>query len=115
MTMQQVPRDQALMKTEFHKRLGQWFHQTAERTVGPGEADGRTRWIHVRSGTTLFALHADTPRDAVEWYLGIVAAHGDHLEWEPAPSQRGNMTAVVYGPQQLRNTSFYLYVAGTVG
>ena len=113
MPMKQVPRNQALTKAEFHQRLREWFHDTGERTVGSDEVDGRTRWIYVRDGADLFVLHADTSREAVEWYLQTVAANGDDLRWEVAPSQRGNMTAVAYGPERLRNTSFYLYVASS--
>jgi hypothetical protein len=79
--------------------------------VGSDDIDGRTRWIFIRDETDLFVLHADTPREAVEWYLGQVAAHGDNLRWEIAPSQRGKMTAVAFGPDRLRNTAFYLYLA----
>jgi hypothetical protein len=109
--MLQVSRDQALTKSEFHERLRDWFQGTGEPAVGPAEVDGRTSWIHVRDGSNLFILHADTSRDAVAWYLGLVGVHGDDLAWTPAPSERGKPTAVVHGPDHLRNTSLYLYVA----
>lgn len=111
--MEQVRKRQALTKMEFHQRLRQWFQGTGEQIVGADWVDGRTHWIYVRDATNFFALHSDTSRGAVEWYLHAVAKDGDDLQWEVAPSQRGKMTAVVFGPKRLRNPSFYLYVVGS--
>ena len=110
--MNQVSQNQALTKTEFHQRLKEWFQNTGEQTVGSDDVDGRTRWIYVRDGADLFVLHADTSREAVEWYLQVVGENGDNVRWEIVPSQRGQMTAIVYGQKRLRKTSFYLYAFG---
>jgi hypothetical protein len=48
----------------------------------------------------------------VEWYLEKVSLYGDDLLWAVTESARGNETAVVYGPDKMRNKGFYLYVAG---
>jgi len=75
------------------------------------EIRGQTAWVYVRDGTDMFVLNADTSHDAVDRYLQIVTSYGDDLQWEIAQSQRGSMTAVVYGPHHIRLTPFYLYLA----
>jgi hypothetical protein len=109
--MQKVTRSQALTKSEFHKRLRDWFRGTGEQMIGSPEVDGRTGWIFVQDGGHIYVVHTDTPRKAVEWYLQIVNEEGDNLVWEPALSMRGHMTATVYGSKRQRNTAFYLYAA----
>jgi hypothetical protein len=109
--MERVRRDQALNKHEFHERLRNWFNTTDDFVIGPGEVIGPTPWVYVRQGSGIYQLHADTPREAVGHYLQEVGSHGDDLQWEIVESQRGKMTALVYGPQKIRLTSFYLYVA----
>jgi len=110
MSMEQVERDQALGKREFHSRLRRWISETDDATIGPEHVDGRTNWLFVRDGDALFGLHADTRREAVERYLKLVAVHGENLVWKIVPSQRKKMTAVAYGPLAIRTKSFYLYV-----
>ena len=110
MPLHQVRRDEALTRTEFHRRLHDWLNNTDEERIGPENVDGRTSWVYVRGDTNVFGLHADTRRSAVDQYLQIVMLHGDEVLWEIAESRRGNMTTVVYGPERLRCTSFYLYV-----
>jgi hypothetical protein len=113
MPLKQVPRDEALTKSEFHGRLRDWLNNTEEERIGPENVDGRTSWVYVRDDTNVFGLHADTKRSAVDRYLQIVTLHSDDLRWEIAESQRGNMTTVVYGPERLRYKPFYLYATGT--
>jgi hypothetical protein len=111
MSMDKVRRDQAVTKAQFHQRLRSWFEKnTDDAVVGPENVDGRSRWIHIRDGSNMFVLHADTKRDAVDHYLRIVARYGDDLQWTIAPSQRGKPTAVVHGSEQCRLKSFYLYL-----
>jgi hypothetical protein len=111
MPMERIRRSQALSKFEFHKRLRDWLDDTDDAFIGPESIDGRTGWIHVHDGSNVFVLHADTGRDAVRQYLQTVAVHRNDLGWEITQSQRGNMTAVVYGPKKIRYKSFYFYVA----
>jgi hypothetical protein len=115
MPIERVRRDQALSKDQFHWRLRDWLDRTNDAVVGPEDVDGRTSWIHVRDGSTMFVLHADTPREAIAFYLHLVELHGDAITWEIAPSQRGKMTAVVYGPEKVRHKPFYLYVGANPG
>jgi hypothetical protein len=110
MPMDRVRRRQALTKAEFHQRLRFWLENTADVVVGPEGVDGRTGWVYVRDGSNMFVLHADTKRDAVDRYLQRVRLHDEDLQWTVASSQRGKMTAVEYGSERLRVTSFYLYV-----
>ena len=110
--MARVSRGQALSKLEFHDRLRVWLENTDDAVVGPDGADGRTGWIYVRDGLDMFVLHSDTRRDAISRYLSLVARFGEDLPWEIAQSQRGKMTAVVYGPEKIRLRSFYMYAAG---
>jgi len=111
MPMEQIRRNQALTKAQFHQRLRHWFQSTNDAIVGREEVRGQTAWVYVRDGTDMFVLNADTSRDAVDRYLQIVTAYGDDLQWEAAQSQRGNMTAVTYGPHHVRLPPFYLYLA----
>ena len=112
--MTRVPRDSPLTKRAFHQRLREWLRDTDEETIGPEGVDGRTSWIHVRDGSQLFFLHADTRREAVKWYVQVVDEEGDNLDWEIVASQRGKLTAVAFGPKRLRRTSLYLYAATEV-
>ena len=109
MPMERVLRDSALTKAVFHERLRHWLDSTEDARVGSKGVPGVTPWVYVRDGAQIFALNADTPRDAVRQYLHTVTLHGEDLTWEIFPSQRGKNTAVVYGPDRLPNTSFYLY------
>jgi hypothetical protein len=110
MPMAQVRRSEALSKSEFHERLRQWFETTDDFVIGPEGVKGVTSWIYVRDSSTFFALHADTPRAAVERYLQLVRRYGDNLQWKIVQSQRGKMTAVKFGPETVEATSFYLYL-----
>ena len=107
--MERVRRDQPLSKPEFHRRLRFWLENAEDAIIGPEDVDGRTGWVYVRDGSTVFMLHADTKRDAVQRYLQLVSLYGDDLQWEITESQRGKLTAVVYGPEKIRRKSFYLY------
>jgi hypothetical protein len=108
--MEQVGRDQALSKSEFHQRLRDWFEKTEHKVIGPeGIKYPRTGWVHVRDGSLLLLLNADTPRNAVGRYLQLVQRYGNDLQWERAISQQDKMTTVVYGPEKLRCKSFNLY------
>jgi hypothetical protein len=113
MAMEQVRRDQAISKEQFHSRLRDWLDNTDDNVIGPEGVDGRTAWIHVHDGSTVFVLHADTKREAVTFYLRLVEQHGGALAWKIAPSQRGKMTTVVYGPEKVRHRPFYLYVGSS--
>jgi hypothetical protein len=108
--MDKVSRREPLTKSEFHHRLREWLDKTDENTVGPLGIDyPRTGWVHIRDGSNVLVLNADTPRDAVREYLQMVTRVGDDLLWNRAESQRGKMTAVEYGPDGLRCKSFNLY------
>ena len=107
--MERVRRNESLSKEQFHDSLRQWLASPAEGQIGQQAGQGRTPWVHVRDGSRIFALNADTSRKAVAHYLSLVDLHGDDLEWQIAPTQRGNMTAVVYGPAAERHKPFYLY------
>jgi len=73
------------------------------------DVPGVTDWIFVRVDSNLFALHADTKRKSVEAYLKLVDELGEDLLWQPTVSKRGKETAVVFGPEKVRHTPFYLY------
>lgn len=111
MPLERVRRGSALTRNEFHQRLRSWLGDTEDPIVGLEEVPGVTPWVYIRDGSSLFELHADTKREAVRGYLELVALHGDDLRWEVTASERGNMTAVAYGPERVRNKSFYLYAA----
>jgi len=110
MPLDQAPRSHAVSRAEFHRRLRSWLDDTDESIVGPNDVPGVTPWLHVRDNDRLFALHADTTRDAVRRYMDLVSLHGDELKWEVTTSRRGNPTALLYGPQGVRHTPFYFYV-----
>ena len=110
MPMEQIRRNQAVTKHDFHLLLRQWIADTDDAIVGSETVQGRTSWVHVRDGTTMFSLHADATREAVTFYLQLVKRYGEDLAWNVTISQRGKMTAVVYGPQRVRHKPFYLYV-----
>jgi hypothetical protein len=113
MPLAEVPREGAVTKRQFHASLRTWLEATTDARIGPEEIRGQTAWVHVRDGSTMFALNADTKRESVAEYLKLVEAHGDDIAWEITASQRGNMTAVVYGPTKVRLKPFYLYVSGS--
>ena len=70
--------------------------------------------VYVRDGSDIFVLHADIRRDAVRHYLQLGAQYGDPVQWEIAESQRGKLTAVLYGSDKIRQTAFYLYAVDTL-
>jgi hypothetical protein len=108
--MERVRRRDALSKSEFHQRIRGWLDNTDDKVIGPEDIKyPRTGWVHVRDGTNVLALNADTPRDAVDRYMRMVARYGDDLQWNRAESQQGKMTAVEYGPDKVRCKSFNLY------
>lgn len=107
--MEQVSRHIPLDRTQFHARLREWLLGCNEQRIGSANY-GRTAWIHVRDGGNLFALNADTGRDAVNQYLEVVKLHGNDLRWDITETKRGNMTAVSYGPSLCRIESFYFYL-----
>ena len=110
MSLKEVRRDQALNKSEFHKLLRDFCsHNSDDATVCPNPAYGRRPWIHILDEHRVFVLNADTKRKAVGEYLELVTQLSDDLRWELRPSERGNMTAVAYGPHALPVQSFYLY------
>ncbi|MCA9499298.1 MAG: hypothetical protein R3B95_14430 [Nitrospirales bacterium] len=109
MPTEQIGPDQAVTKEQFHSILRKWLTETDDTLVGPTTVRGRTPWIHVRDGSRLFFLNADTGRVAVMGYLELVDLHGEDLDWEIVPSQSGRLTAVAYGPERVRHTPFYLY------
>lgn len=109
--MERVLRDQALRKSEFHQRLRDWLDNTHESVIGPEGIRGQTGWVYVRDGSDVFVLNADSRRKGVDGYLQMVSLHGNDLHWAITESQRGNMTAVVYGPEKLKQKWFYLYAA----
>jgi hypothetical protein len=114
LSLKEVRRDQALNKSQFHERLREFCggNSSDDATVCPNYAYGRRPWIYILDEHRVFVLNADTKRKAVREYLELVAQHSDDLRWELRPSQRGNMTAVAYGPHGLPVQSFYLYAAG---
>ena len=112
MPLAQVRRGDAVTKSEFHRRLRSWLETTVDTQVGPVGGRGQTPWVHIRDGSRVFALNADTMRKGIERYLQLVKLFGDDLQWEIAAGQTGKMTSVGYGPDQRRIQFFYLYVAG---
>ena len=111
MPAERIPRREAVSKQRFHELLLDWLAETDEPCIGSTEVDERTPWMHVQVGATLFCLHADTKRSAVLHYLKLVAIHGANIAWTISPSQKGNMTAVAFGPTLERHKPFYRYVA----
>jgi hypothetical protein len=113
MPLERVGRSEALSKSEFHQRIRDWLDNTDHKVIGPeGIKYHRTGWVHVRDGSNILVLNADTPRDAVDRYLQMVNRFGNDWQWNRAESQRGKMTAVEYGPDKLRCKSFYFYYVG---
>jgi hypothetical protein len=110
MPAERIKRGDAISKKRFHALLQRWIETTDEEVVGPEDIDERTSWVHVREGGVVFGLHADTSRKAVRSYLQLVRFQDDDLAWEIVASQKGKMTALVYGPDRVRIKPFYLYV-----
>jgi len=112
MPMIRVRKTEAISKGEFHRRLRVWL-ATDEHRIGAEGDYGATGWIFVRDGGSFYKLNADTKRPAVEEYVQNLVLLGEDVEWHTVENQKGNMTAIAYGPEQRRNTSFYLYFAGS--
>jgi hypothetical protein len=110
MPMEHVPKDQPLTKAEFHRRLRDWIENSGEDQIGSTEVYQQTAWISVRDGDKTFGLHPDTKKDAVKRYLDLVNRHGDDIAWQLTNTRKGNLRAVLYGPLEVRDESFYLYL-----
>ena len=113
MAIEQVRRADALNRSEFHRRLREWIDNSDDPVIAPQIERGQTPWIYVRDTPRMFVLNADTGRPAVVSYLKLVERFGNDLKWEISASDRGNMTAVVYGPEEIRIKPFYFYVCST--
>ena len=111
MPMERVRKIKSITKAEFHQRLREWI-DTDEYQIGPEGNFGATGWIFVRDGGSFYKLNADTKRPAVKQYVQNLVLLGEDVEWHTVENSRGNMTAVAYGPEQRRCTSFYFYFAG---
>jgi hypothetical protein len=100
-----------LSKTEFNTQLLEWLAKTSEEIISPPDYTfGGTGWLYVEDGRQLFKLNRDTKRAGVVTYLKTVIRHGPELEWCVVASQRGNRTAVGFGPTKERVKGFYLYL-----
>jgi len=95
MPMERVDRDQALSNSEFHRRLREWLENTNEAMIGPEDVPGATSWIHVREGSAVFALNANTKRYAIEGYLQKVSVHGDDLVWTVGKTLRDSLLSSI--------------------
>lgn len=109
--MEKVPRSKAIGKKDFHQRLRDWYDNTDDEVIGSGGRYKGKPWVYVREGSRIFNLNADTGRDAVLEYMKLLDHYGDSISWSPTASERGKMTAVAFGPERVRETSFYLYVS----
>ena len=113
MPMDRVTLREALNRREFHRRLKEWLENTDDPAVGP-EGYGQNGLVHVSDGESIFKLNTDTKRHGVQAYMQLLAQHGDGIDWHVTTSQRGNSTAVTYGPNRLHISGFYLYLVGDV-
>ena len=110
MPMARIRSNEPVTRTEFHARLRAWLRDSQDVRVGPVDVAGVTGWIYVKDGGTVFRLHADTSREAVQKYLELVDSIGEDLAWVPTVNQRGRANAVAYGPDAVRLVPFYFYV-----
>lgn len=110
MAMERVERDAWITKVDFHRRLTDWYQRSNEPLVGDPDVPGMTGWIWVRDGHLLAKLQADTTRQAVGAYLGLLREGRGELTWSVVESARGQPTKIAFGAEQQVIPGFYLYL-----
>jgi hypothetical protein len=113
MPMQRLGRGEWISKGEFHVRLGRWFRETDEPTIGDPGAHPRTAWVWIRDGHRLARLYADTTRAGAAEYIALLRSHHGELEWSIVSSARGQPTKVAFGPERRTLEGFHLYIDPT--
>lgn len=108
MPMERVRVGAPISRYEFHIRLREWLDKTTELSIG-GSDVGVQAWIVIRDREHKFQLNADTKREGVEKYLGLVNKYGDDLDWTPTVGRGGSKNAIAFGPDQIRPRYFYFY------
>lgn len=110
MPMERVEREQWITKTDFHRRIGQWYRESHEEQIGSPDAHGLTGWLWVRDGHLLAKLDADTTRSGVGEYLALLRDRRGDLVWSVVESARGQPTKIAFGDERRTIPGFYLYL-----
>lgn len=108
--MERVEREAWITKTEFHRRLTEWYRRSSAPLIGDPEVPGMTGWVWVRDGHLLAKLDADTTRAGVGAYLDMLHERRGELSWSVVESARGQATKIAFGSERRIIPGFYLYL-----
>jgi len=100
---------EALSRHEFDNELREWLNYSGRAVIGDAEKFGGKAWLWVKQFGWRYYLNADTTRDAVVEYVGLLDDANGNLTWSVVPNERGVENKVVFGASQRKIDGFYLY------
>ncbi len=108
--IRRIRKDEAITRAEFDSALKAWFDgANPGEWVGDRGGRGQAPWIFVRDLGRVFHLNADSNREGVREYLGMLTT-SPNLEWTVVLNRNGTPNKVAFGPDQRTISGFYLYV-----
>lgn len=111
MHMVRVPKSAPMPRAAFDEALYAWS-ATAKpgETVGDTTRRGQTPWLHIAHAGGLFYLNADSTKDGVDKYLGVLREE-PRAEWTVVANNRGVLNKAAFGTSQRIIKKFYMYRA----
>lgn len=106
----EAPADRPLTRRRLDAALKEWLERARDgEWIGDRDGRGQRAWIHIRDGRRTYFLNADTRRDGVQEYVGMLALNPG-TEWAIVANRNGRMNKVGFGSSGRTITGFYLYV-----
>lgn len=108
--IKRIRKDEAITRAEFDSALLAWLDEAKPgEWVGDRGGRGQAPWIFVRDLGRVFHLNADSNREGVREYLGMLAT-SPNLQWTVVLNSKGTLNKVAFGLDQRTIAGFYLYV-----
>lgn len=108
--MQRIGRQDAITREQFDSTLREWLETAqAGEWIGDRQGRGQAPWVFVRVLGRLYHLNADSNREGVREYVGMLAVDSE-LAWTIVPNQKGRQNKVAFGSEQRKIPRFFFYV-----
>ena len=108
--MQRVGREDAITRERFDAALRAWVEQAQPgEWIGDRQGRGQAAWIFVRDLGKYYHLNADSNREGVREYVGMLAVDPE-LAWTIVPNRNGKPNKVAFGSEQRTISGFFFYV-----
>lgn len=99
-----------LDRRDFDSWLFDWYKNTNEKTIGDVGNYGQQVLLWVENNGSKFRLNADTKREGVEEYLGLLKKNNNVLNWSVVANLNGKINKAAFGESKVRIRGFYLYL-----